>query len=176
MNLLTCAETSAIASALGVVAIAGQHVDLVADDQFLREPLGHIRRNAARVLADEFEFLASDGVTMLLHIELDAVVHLRCGIGELARVRTDQADLDGLLGLCGCSREHDGRRDNGLHHEQQLAHHILLVSRPAACGNRIISSTKVQHNSGRVRAHPRQVVLFAERPAQSVPPGCRLGH
>ena len=36
---------------------------------------------------------------MLLHIELDAVVELHAGIGELPGKRQDHADLDGLLCL-----------------------------------------------------------------------------
>jgi len=46
---------------------------------------------------------------VLLHIELNAVVDLRTRVGELAGVRVDDTDLDGVLGIGAC-RQH-GRRD-----------------------------------------------------------------
>ena len=76
---------------------ARQDIDLVAHDQLLREALGHIRRDAADVLADHLDLLAGDGVAMLLHVELDAVVELDAGVGELAGIRQDHADLDRVL-------------------------------------------------------------------------------
>ena len=76
---------------------ARQDVDLVAHHQFLREALGHVRRDAADVLADELDLLAGDRVAVLLHVELDAVVDLVAGVGELARIGQDHADLDGVL-------------------------------------------------------------------------------
>ena len=56
---------------------AREDVDIVAHDQLLREALGDVRRDAAGVLADEFDLAARDGVAVLLHVELDGVVHLR---------------------------------------------------------------------------------------------------
>ena len=109
MNFLACAETSAAASAFGVSDEAGEDVDLVAHDQLLRQALGDVGRDAAGVLADDLDLLAGDGVAVLLHVELDAVVHLRAGIGELARIGHDQADLDGLLG----ARRHGGEERGG---------------------------------------------------------------
>ena len=64
---------------------AGEDVDLVAHDQLLREPLGDVGRDAADVLADDLDLLAGDRVAVLLHVELDAVVDLDAGVGELAR-------------------------------------------------------------------------------------------
>jgi len=87
---------------------AGQNVDLVAHYQFLREALGGIRRDATDILADEFELLAGDGVAVLLHIELDGVVELVAGIGELARIRQNQTDLDRVLRARGGRREECG--------------------------------------------------------------------
>jgi len=66
---------------------------------------------------------------VLLHVKHEAIVQLRRGVGELARVRTDQADLDGLLGLRGDGRQHDGNR--GVHGEQRFTHRFLLGRRPA---------------------------------------------
>ena len=54
-----------------------EDVDLVAHDQLLREALGDVGRDAAGVLADDLDLLAGDGVAVLLHVELDGVVHLR---------------------------------------------------------------------------------------------------
>ena len=88
MNFLASADTSPAASAFGVSAKPARMSALVAHHEFLRQPLGDIGRNAAGILADELDLLAGDGVAMLLHIELDAVVHLGGGVGELAGIRT----------------------------------------------------------------------------------------
>ena len=85
MNFFACADTSAAASALGVSEKPARMSTLVAHDQFLREPLGDVGRDAAGILADDLDLLAGDRVAVLLHVELDAVVDLRAGIGELAR-------------------------------------------------------------------------------------------
>ena len=42
-------------------------VDVVADDQFLAKPLGDVRIDAARILADELDLLAGDSIAVLLH-------------------------------------------------------------------------------------------------------------
>ncbi len=77
----------------------GEEIDLVAHHQLLGEPLGDVGGDAAGILADDLDLPAGDRVAVLLHVELDAVVGLGSGIGELARERQDQADLDGLLGV-----------------------------------------------------------------------------
>ena len=89
---------------------ARDDVDLVADHQLLRESLGDIRRHAAGILDDQFDLLAADGLAVLLHVGLDAVLHLDAGVGELARQRHDQADLDGVLGAGrrGAGEQHGG--------------------------------------------------------------------
>jgi hypothetical protein len=87
---------------------AGKDVDLVANHQFLREALGDVRVRAAGVLAYEFDLLAGNRVAVLLHEQLDAIVHLRGGVGKLAGVGHDQADLDGVLRLRGA-----GKRERG---------------------------------------------------------------
>ena len=83
---------------------------MVAHDEFLREPLGDIRGDAADILADELDLLAGDRVAMLFHVELDGVVHLRGGVGELAGIRIDDPDLDGVLRI--------GRTDCALRQRQ----------------------------------------------------------
>ena len=57
--------------------------------------------DAGCILADQFDLLAGDHVAVLLHVELDAVVHLRGRIGELAGIGDEQTDLDGVLSACG---------------------------------------------------------------------------
>ena len=52
---------------------------------------------AADVSADDLDLLAGDGVAVLLHVGLDAVVELDAGVGELAGQNVDQPDLDGAL-------------------------------------------------------------------------------
>ena len=74
----------------------GKNVDMIADDELLCQTLGGIRR-AGVILAQEHDLLAGDHIAMLLHVQLDAIVHLRGRIGELAGVGHDQPDLDGLL-------------------------------------------------------------------------------
>ena len=76
---------------------AGQEVDVVAHHQLLRQALGDLGGDAADILADDLDLLAGDGVAVLLHVELDAVVELDAGIGELAGERQDHADLDRRL-------------------------------------------------------------------------------
>ena len=100
MNFLASAETSAAASAFGVSTKPGEDVGVIAHDQFLRQPLGDVGRDTAGVFADQFDLLAGDSVAVLLHVKLDGVVHLRGGVGELAGIRHDDADLDGVLRCC----------------------------------------------------------------------------
>src|SRR5258708_39116423 len=69
---------------------------MVAHDRLLRQALGDGGGDAAGVLADEFDLLTGDGVAMLLHIELDGVVHLHGGVGELAGIAQDERDLDSV--------------------------------------------------------------------------------
>ena len=79
-------------------AEAGDEIDLVVDDQFLREALGVVG-NRAVILQDDLDLLAGDGVALLLHVELDRVVDLLAGRRLAAGHRQDQADLHGLLRL-----------------------------------------------------------------------------
>ena len=76
---------------------SSQQVDAVAHDQLLRQPFGDVGRRAADVAADDLDLLAGDGVAVLLHVGLDAVVELDAGIGELAGQNVDQSDLDRAL-------------------------------------------------------------------------------
>jgi hypothetical protein len=61
---------------------------------------------------------------VLLHVRLDAVVHLRGGVGELARQREQHADLDGLLRV---QRERRGHERGGKAH----ADHVVSSCRIA---------------------------------------------
>jgi hypothetical protein len=62
----------------------------------------------------QLDLLAADRLAVLLHVGLDAILHLDAGIGELARQRHDQADLEGVLGA--------GRRDAGQQNGDDAAH------------------------------------------------------
>ena len=77
MNFLACGRDLGDGQRVRRQREAGEDVDVVAHDQFLRQPLGDVGRDAAGVLADDLDLLAGDGVAVLLHVELDAVVHLR---------------------------------------------------------------------------------------------------
>ena len=72
--LASAASNIAGGASSGLVPVSGGPVDYYVD--------ALLRSNS--VLADEFDLLARDRVAMLLHIELDGVVHLRGGVGELA--------------------------------------------------------------------------------------------
>jgi len=84
---------------------SGQDIDAVTDNQFLCEPFRHVGRRTADVSADDLDLLAGDGVAVLLHVGLDAVVELDAGVGELAGQNVDQPDLDGALRARGCDAE-----------------------------------------------------------------------
>src|SRR5262249_59352664 len=60
------------------------------------------------VLDDELDLLAADGGTVLVHVELDAGLHLLADGSEAAGERQHQADLGGVLGeragRCQCAR------------------------------------------------------------------------
>ena len=83
---------------------------MIAHHEFLRQTLGDIGRDAAGILADEFDLLARDRIAVLLHIELDAVVDLRAGVGKLAGILVDNADLDGVLRAGRPETEHRQRK------------------------------------------------------------------
>ncbi len=95
-------------------AEAGQHRDLVVDDQLLREAprrVGH----AGVVLEDHLDLPAGDRAAVLRHPELDRAVDLPAGGSGLAGHRQDQADLDrpGIGGLrqgCGQRRARQSQR------------------------------------------------------------------
>jgi hypothetical protein len=59
--------------------------------------------------------VARDRVAVLLHVGLDAIVHLRGRVGELAREREQHADLDRLLRLCGERNDERCGRDESKH-------------------------------------------------------------
>ena len=91
--------------------ITGEDVHLVAHDQLLGQALGDRRGDAARVLPDELDFLAGDGVAVLLHVKFDAGIKFGRGVRELARIGQNDADLDRALGVAG--NRHDRCRKQG---------------------------------------------------------------
>ena len=86
MNFLASAETLETAMALGESRMPARMSTLSRVIELLRQPGGDVGRHAAGVLADDLDLLAGDGIALLLHVELDAVVHLGRKVGELARV------------------------------------------------------------------------------------------
>lgn len=76
---------------------------MIVDEHLLRQALGLVGR-AGCIFAYQFDLLAGDNVAMLLHVELDTVIHLRGRIGELTRIGHQQADLDGVLRAGRCDR------------------------------------------------------------------------
>ena len=85
MNFLASADTSAAASAFGVSTKPARMSTLSRTTSSCASRLATSGRRAAGVLADDLDLLAGDGVAVLLHVGLDAVVDLDAGIGELAR-------------------------------------------------------------------------------------------
>ena len=105
-----------------------QHIDVVAGDQFLRESLGDIGRRAGGVLLHDFDLLASDGVTVLLHVRLHAAKHLlavlREGSGELRH----HAQLHHTLRVRGPRhRQQANSRQRASHHVFEF-HDFLLIN------------------------------------------------
>src|SRR5213078_3534250 len=86
---------------LGREAESDEEVDVVARDQLLRESLGDLGRRAGGVAAQDLDLLAGDGIAMLLEPGLDAVLDLPTDVGERARERGDETELDGGAGGLG---------------------------------------------------------------------------
>ena len=74
-------------------AEAGEHVDLVVDDQLLRDPPRRVG-NAAVVLEDHLDLAAGDGRAVLRLPELDRRLDLLAGRRRLAGHGQDEADLE----------------------------------------------------------------------------------
>src|SRR5581483_9357156 len=100
-------------------------VDLVADHELLCEPLGHVGRDATDILADDLELLAADAIAVLLHVELDAGIDLVAGVGELARIRKNDADLHRVLRVGGAHSHHG--RDKACCEQLHRLHDILPI-------------------------------------------------
>ena len=66
---LACVASGAVARASGVRPKPARTVDLVVDDQLLRDALGDVG-DAGVVLDDQLDLLAGDRVAVLLHVEL----------------------------------------------------------------------------------------------------------
>ena len=94
MNFLASTETPAAASALGVSTKPPRMSTPSRTTSSCASRLATSGATPPGVPADELELLAGNRVALLLDVELDGVVHLRGGIGELAGVRHDEADLD----------------------------------------------------------------------------------
>ena len=105
-------------------AEACDEIDLVVDDQFLREALGVVG-NRRIILQDDFDLLAGNGVAVLLHIEFDRVVDLLAGRCLATGHRQDQADLDGFLGVSRRERQHAGDGACGQQHVTANRHEHL---------------------------------------------------
>jgi len=91
MNFFASAEMSATASALGVSAKHASMSTWSRTTSSCASRLATSGRDAAGILADEFDFFAGNGVAMLLHIELHAIVHLGGGVGKTG-LRTDRSN------------------------------------------------------------------------------------
>src|SRR5262249_34888974 len=88
------------------------HGDLVVDDQLLRQALGVVG-HAGVVLDDQIDLLAADGRAVLVHVLLDAGLHLLADRGEPAGERQHQADLGVVLGNGATRRQCARGRCNG---------------------------------------------------------------
>ena len=106
-GIFACVASGAMANVAGVMPVA-EDVDLVVDDQFLREPPRDVRHGGV-VLDDQLDLLAGDRGAVLLLIELHAAHDLLADRGELAGQRLDDADLDGVLGRGRACGERSGR-------------------------------------------------------------------
>ena len=73
-------------------AEAGEHGDLVVDDQLLRDAPGRVG-HAGVVLEDQLDLASGDRVAVLRQVEPGAGLDLPAGGGERAGHRQDQADL-----------------------------------------------------------------------------------
>ena len=106
IGVLLCVAIGAVASAVGVRPKPASTVDLVVDDQLLREAAGRVG-HAAVVLEDDLDLAAGDLVAVLRHAELDGGVDLAAGGRLRAGHRQDQADLDrpGVGGMCQGHRQ-----------------------------------------------------------------------
>ena len=133
---------------------AGQNVDLVTHDQLLRKPLCGIRR-ASGILADERDLTARNRIAVLLHVQLDAVVHLRGRVRKLAREAHQQTDLQHLLRM----------RDTNAVAEQQKAE-------TQSCLSHCFLPSSAQHRSHCVLTIPQATACCADQ--QWVMGGCPL--
>ena len=124
---LASVASGATASASGVRPKPAMHVDLVVDDQLLREALGVVG-DAGVVLDDELDLLAGDGVAVLLHVELDGRLDLLAGRGLLAGHRQDEADLDRVLRPGRAGQGEQRRRGRGLQDAFVCSWCFLLLS------------------------------------------------
>src|SRR5258705_7581953 len=94
----------------------------------MRKPLCGIRR-AGGVLADERDLPAGDRIAVLLHVEFDAVVHLRGWVCELARITHDQTDLQRLLRVRSTKAVADQQTAKT---QNCLSHYLLPIVSAAA--------------------------------------------
>ena len=101
---------------------------MIADDELLGEPFGDVRRNAAGILADKFDFLAGNRVAVLLDVKLDAVVELGRGVGELAGIGQNYSDFHRVLRMAR------GRRDAGGESEDTREQKTLHFGPPVLVG------------------------------------------
>jgi hypothetical protein len=108
-------------------AEAGEHVHLVVDHEFLREPLGDVGRGGV-VLDDDLDLLAGHRVAVLRHVQPHRGLDLPAGGSLLPGHRQDQADLEGVaLGVGQRQRQREGGQARSLEQVATL-HGISLVN------------------------------------------------
>ena len=107
-------------------AHAGQHVDLVVDDQLLREA-ARLVGQAGVVLDDQLDLLACYRVAMLRHIQACSGFDLAAGGGLLARHGQHQADLEFLLGHHTGRAGGQGSQGQGLQKEAFFHQSLRVV-------------------------------------------------
>ena len=151
---------------LGRERKSSNDVDLVAHDQFLGETLGHIRRGAAspRILADQLDLLAGNRIAMLLHVELDGVVHHGGDIGELTRIGHDQADLHRVLGMRRGGRDQRCGRQAGEAGRELLAFSPPSWIEPVAWRRRYLRAPESQFARATSTCDAQSHAIGGQRP------------
>jgi hypothetical protein len=104
---LASVASGATAKAAGVAPKPDEEIDLVIDDQFLRQPLRGVGRGAI-IFDDHLDFPARHGVAVPGHVEADGSGDLRADRLRLPGHRQQGADLDGTLRLSWGGNEGEG--------------------------------------------------------------------
>ena len=116
-------------------AEAGEHRDLVVDDQLLREAAGRVGHGAV-VLEDDLDLRPATLLPFCAMPELDRGVDLAAGGGLLAGHRQDQADLDrpGIGGMRQGRGQSHARRQSQTQRSARKTfaevHRVTMVVKP----------------------------------------------